>query len=156
MSLLRTVQPEQVAYVCATCGFDLWRPLATLNVSTLGFYDDARFPGRCILALNDHFDDLSDVEPNLLARFILDVRCAGAAIKAATKADRMNYASLGNTVSHVHFHLIPRVLANDPIPQRPPWEHPSPVSPLLSEETRRLSLSIVEELSSDSPFGARP
>jgi len=38
-------------YRCATCGFELHHPIATLSVSALGLYDDARFPGRCILAL---------------------------------------------------------------------------------------------------------
>jgi len=43
-----------VGYECDQCRFDLWLPVASLFVSELGFYDDARFPGRCILAFRDH------------------------------------------------------------------------------------------------------
>jgi diadenosine tetraphosphate (Ap4A) HIT family hydrolase len=142
------VPPEHDAseYACGTCGFTLWRPLATLDVSTLGLYDDARFPGRCLLALHEHYEDLSAVPPALLSRFILDVRCAGAAITAAIGADRMNYAVLGNVEPHVHFHLIPRIFATDPIPRRPPWEHPAPVSPLASAELDGISAAIRKHL----------
>ncbi len=138
--------PRHTSYECSICGFSLWVPLVTLDVSTLGLYDDARFPGRSILALHEHYEDLSDVEPDLLARFIRDVRRAGRAIKSATEADRMNYAVLGNMAPHVHFHLIPRVLANDPVPRRPPWEHPSAVSPLSQDEVDRLSDAIADRL----------
>lgn len=146
------MQPEagHASYVCRSCGFDLWLPLVTLDVSTLGFYNDARFPGRCILALHEHYEDLSDVEGELLTRFVRDVRRAGAAIKTATRADHMNYAVLGNTMPHVHFHLIPRFLATDPVPLRPPWEHPLPVTPLKPEEATRVSRAIVDILLSDS------
>jgi diadenosine tetraphosphate (Ap4A) HIT family hydrolase len=141
------VRPESAkSYACFTCGFELWVPLVTLEVSTLGLYDDSRFPGRSILALHDHYEDLGNVEPDTLQRFVLDVRRAGAAIKAATGADRMNYAVLGNVEPHVHFHIIPRVRAVDPVPNRPPWEHPSPASPLPADEIQRLSAAIIEEL----------
>lgn len=147
----RLVRPEPptVSYTCPKCGFDLWLPLVTLDVSTLGFYDDARFPGRCLLVLHDHHEELSDVDRGLLSRFVGDVQRAGRAIKAATEADRMNYAVLGNVVPHVHFHLIPRALTSDPIPRRPPWEHPLPVSPLPAGEVERLSSAIMRLLATD-------
>ena len=141
-------EPAQASYSCATCGFDLWLPLVTLDVSTLGLYNDARFPGRSILALHDHYEELGDVHPDLLMRFALDAARAGRAIKLATTADRMNYAVLGNVEPHVHFHLIPRVVANDPVPNRPPWEHPSPASPLGRDEIERLSIAIVDSVGS--------
>lgn len=143
-------KPTTTSYACGTCGFDLWLPLVRLDVSTLGLYNDARFPGRSILALHDHYEDLSEVELGLLSRFVGDVRRAGTAIKAATGADRMNYAVLGNVAPHVHFHLIPRVLATDPVARRPPWEHPMPSSPLPIEEVERLSDAIVGLLPTDS------
>jgi diadenosine tetraphosphate (Ap4A) HIT family hydrolase len=137
---------SQASYTCSTCGFELWLPVLTLDVSTLGLYNDARFPGRSILALHEHYEDLSDVEPDLLSQFMADVSSAGRAIKSATEADRMNYAVLGNIEPHVHFHLIPRVLAKDPVPQRPPWEHPAPVSPLSQDEVDRISDAIARHL----------
>lgn len=107
--------------VCETCGFDLWIPIAAFGVSVLAFYNDGRFPGRCILALKDHADHPHEIPDDVAAQFALDQKRAGAAIMAATGADRMNYAILGNTVSHVHSHLIPR-RADEIIAARPIWE----------------------------------
>ena len=138
---------SNVQFCCPVCSFDLWLPLAKLEVSVLGLYDDARFPGRCILVLDGHAEDFSILDPQLACRFFRDCQVSAKAIKAAVNVKRVNVAILGNEVAHVHFHLIPRRPSDEPIPNRPPWEHPQPKSPL--SEIRRLEISsrIKEELS---------
>jgi diadenosine tetraphosphate (Ap4A) HIT family hydrolase len=131
---------------CYTCDFTLFHVITELRCSTLGLYDDARFPGRCILSLRAHYDDLIDVPRTLVIEFFDDMRCAGAAIKAVTGADRINYAILGNAVSHVHAHLIPRVTGGDPVPNRAPWAHPDSVSHLATAQLDSLISSIRAEL----------
>jgi diadenosine tetraphosphate (Ap4A) HIT family hydrolase len=108
---------------CPECGFDLWIPLARLEVSTLGLYDDGRFPGRCILMLDEHFDHMDELPDDVLAAFARDQKRVGWALRTTTGCERINYAVLGNTLPHVHCHIIPRY-ADDPVPTRPPWEHP--------------------------------
>jgi diadenosine tetraphosphate (Ap4A) HIT family hydrolase len=54
----------------------------------------------------------------------------GTVMRKALGADRVNYAILGNTEPHVHFHLVPRKRSGDPVPSRPPWEHPIKAKPL--------------------------
>src|SRR5690606_22953314 len=49
------------AWRCAACGFELARPIARLRASTVALYDDARFPGRCVLALDEHATLLEDL-----------------------------------------------------------------------------------------------
>lgn len=39
---------------------------------------------------------------------MVELALIGRHIKSAFNADRMNYASLGNVVSQLHWHLIPR------------------------------------------------
>jgi diadenosine tetraphosphate (Ap4A) HIT family hydrolase len=117
---------------CTTCKFELHKIIARLKVSTLGLYDDARFPGRALLVLNDHHDDLALMPIELAQAFLDDIRCAALAIQRATSADRMNYAVLGNAEPHVHAHLIPRKREGDPVPTKAPWAHPDPVRPLDS------------------------
>ena len=113
--------------VCGSCAFNLWLPVADLSVSTLGLYSDVRFPGRCLLAYTvEHVEEVADLRGGDADAFFADVRRACAAVKAVSGCDRVNVAFLGNTVSHLHAHLIPRRVAQEPKPSRPPWEDPRP------------------------------
>jgi diadenosine tetraphosphate (Ap4A) HIT family hydrolase len=109
---------------------ELWIPLAELKVSTLGLYDDARYPGRCLLVLQDHYDDMTTMPESLAVALLRDARLAAAAIQHAVNADRINYAVLGNKISHVHYHLIPRSWDFDVAPRRSPWQTDQPVRAL--------------------------
>ncbi len=98
---------EDAAYPCRSCSFSLWLLIARLDVSHLGLYDDARFPGRCLLVFDRHVEDFSTIPPEDAARFVGDLQHAARAIAAVVKPARLNYALLGNKEPHVHFHLIP-------------------------------------------------
>lgn len=115
---------------CAECGFALWHPVLQLSVSTLGLYDDARFPGRSLLMLNDHHTHYEDVPLSLLIDFQQDIQGAVRAIKATTGSSRVNIAVLGNAEPHVHAHLIPRFPDNEELPSKSPWDDPRPKTPL--------------------------
>ena len=123
-----------INYKCSVCDFKLWNPitnhdLSVLSCSYLGLYDDARFPGRCIISYNEHVEDFAYMELFDMTAFMSDVQWAGRAIQEATGAKRINYAILGNAVPHVHAHLIPRY-GTDPVPNKSPWNHPDDVTPL--------------------------
>lgn len=115
---------NQDGYTCRVCQMDIWLPIANLGCSSLGLVDDARYPGRCILMLTEHAEQIGDLEPALASRFFEDARWCCRAIQRVTGAERVNLAVLGNKDPHLHFHLIPRPGADDPIRQRSPWEHP--------------------------------
>ena len=136
-------------YTCPKCGFQLFHPIARLSISTLGLYDDARFPGRCLLVLNEHQEDLTELRLELAEHFLRDMRSASRAIKHAAQADRINYAILGNAEPHLHCHLIPRRQEADPVPKRAPWAHPDPVTSLPPNQIRELITSIKLELERD-------
>lgn len=139
-------------YLCDVCSFELWLPIGRLDVSTLGLYDDARFPGRCLLVFHRHEEDLGTLSTVEAHQLMEDLRRAGRVILAVTKAPRMNYALLGNKEPHIHFHLIPRS-TSDPVSHLTPWHHPEPRRDLtadrrakLLEEIRgRLEQSLAEE-----------
>jgi diadenosine tetraphosphate (Ap4A) HIT family hydrolase len=84
------------------------------------------------------------------AQLFADVAKAGRAIRLATEAVRINYAALGNVERHVHYHLIPRVARGDPIPSRPPWEHPQSRTSLPAAEAERLSGAIKAAMADDA------
>ena len=52
---------------------------------------------------------------------------------------RVNYACLGNLVTHVHWHVIPRH-AGDPEPQHPIWVRPLAERRLALPEGERREL----------------
>jgi diadenosine tetraphosphate (Ap4A) HIT family hydrolase len=63
--------------------------------------------------------ELSDAEAAAYGREVLLV---GRALQAAFAPVKMNYNVLGNSVPHLHTHIIPRY-ADDP---RPGWPFPFP------------------------------
>lgn len=139
---------------CARCGFELWLPAAELPSTVLGLYDDARFPGRCLLVLREHHEDLATLAPDLAALFLQDAQVVGRVLKRVTGTDRINYAILGNAEPHLHFHLIPRY-PDDPVPHRAPWSHPEPRRALAPAELerlrRRIAVEVVRELQAARP-----
>src|SRR5262249_54507918 len=58
-------------------------------------------------------------------QYYQDMVTVARAIAAAFKPRKMNYEALGNTVGHLHWHLLPRY-EWDPHPKRPIWETSHP------------------------------
>lgn len=137
-----------VTYQCDACDMSLWIPIGGLRVSSLGLYSDSRFPGRCILALNSHYESLEDMPAALAADFMADLQEAARAVKSATRCARVNVAILGNKIPHVHAHLIPRYPWFEPKPDESPWADPRPRTELIDIEDYHLSTLIRENLPS--------
>jgi diadenosine tetraphosphate (Ap4A) HIT family hydrolase len=133
-------------FQCQECGFSLWVPVTDLKNSALGLYDDARFPGRCILALRRHYEALEDVPPSLAGVFVAEATSAAVAIRRATSSPRVNYAILGNAEAHVHFHLIPRYPSQEEKPSNSPWDDPRPKRKLDPIHREQLVERIATEL----------
>ena len=94
--------------------------------STILFESDAFFvfldispinKGHALIVPKKHMETVFDVDPSYGVELIAIIRRVGNAIIHATGATGMNvlqnnYSDAGQTVSHVHWHLIPR-FAND-------------------------------------------
>lgn len=82
----------------------LWRNAFCRVVSVA----DPDYPGFCRVILNRHvaeMTDLADDEQQELMRVVFAVE---AVVREVVKPDKINLASLGNMVPHVHWHVIPR------------------------------------------------
>ena len=123
---------------CSECAFELWIPVAESRSTRVGIYNDARFPGRCIVALRHHYDQLEEVPLEEIDNFMRDVLVASASIKETTGAARVNVSILGNRDPHVHAHLIPRYPEREEYPNDAPWRDP--------RENAKLSVGDVEKL----------
>lgn len=70
--------------------------------------DDAHYPGYCRVIWNAHMKEMSDLivkDRNLLMDIVWQVE---SAIREVMQPHKINLASLGNVVPHLHWHVIPR------------------------------------------------
>lgn len=130
-------------------------PIAQSDTSKLGLYNDARFPGRCILALQSnissanrahHIEDLSELPMDTALSLVRDIQVASDAVKATVHADRVNIAILCNREHHLHVHLIPRFSTREKYPDCSPWNDPRSKSKLPNDDAMKTKTRIYEEL----------
>ncbi len=82
--------------------------------------NDAHYPGFCRVIWNAHVREMTDLnldERVLLMKVVWQVE---EAIRQVFKPDKINLASLGNIVPHLHWHVIPR-FKNDMHFPNPIW-----------------------------------
>lgn len=95
--------------------------IADLSVSTLRLDRNQTYGGYCVLIFTArHVTGLEQLNESEYAAFTADLRKAMQAINDVVKPDLMNYASLGNVIPHLHFHIIPRT-KTDPKWGGPVW-----------------------------------
>jgi diadenosine tetraphosphate (Ap4A) HIT family hydrolase len=84
---------------------------------------DADYPGFCRVVWRRHVQEMSDL-PGIDRRHLMSVVCAvEAALRSLLRPDKINLASLGNMVPHLHWHIIPRWHDDRHFPQ-PIWASP--------------------------------
>jgi ATP adenylyltransferase len=113
---------------------DHWLVVAKLSVSTLYLDRNQTYRGHCQLVHDGaHVDGLENLPRDEFSRLADDLHCAAGAISRVCHPDRMNYASLGNVVPHLHWHLVPRYKGD------PRWGAPIYTSNLADMPVTRLS-----------------
>lgn len=103
--------------LCETAGGELLWQDAFCRVILV---DDRDYPGFCRVIWQEHVKEMSDltaVQQNRLMRVVFAVE---AALRDTLKPDKINLASLGNVVPHLHWHVIPR-FKNDKHFPNPIW-----------------------------------
>ena len=104
--------------------------------------DDADYPGFCRVILNRHVAEMTDLtadEQQELMRIVFSVE---AAVRDVVKPDKINLASLGNMVPHVHWHVIPRWREDScfPNPIWAPTQRPAAANPAANNPARTATL----------------
>lgn len=69
---------------------------------------DAEYPGFCRVILNQHVSEMTELEPLHRDRLMRAVFATETALRELMKPDKINLASFGNMVPHVHWHVVPR------------------------------------------------
>jgi diadenosine tetraphosphate (Ap4A) HIT family hydrolase len=73
-----------------------------------------------VLVLKRHATELFQLSTDERSRLIEEVSTIAAALMEAFHPVKINYELLGNQLSHIHWHLIPRLI-DDPSPRDPVW-----------------------------------
>lgn len=86
--------------------------------------DDANYPGFCRVIWNAHVSEMTDLpllDRSLLMRTVCQVE---SVLREVLQPEKINLASLGNMVPHLHWHLIPRFRDDAHFPN-PIWAQPA-------------------------------
>ncbi|MDB5756535.1 MAG: hypothetical protein JWR56_2963 [Massilia sp.] len=113
--------------------------------------DDPAYPGFCRVIWNQHVKEMSDLAP--ADRMILNdaVWHVELALRDVMVPGKVNVASLGNMVPHLHWHVIPR-FADDAHFPNPVWteavrQTDAPVLAARRALLPKLSAEIVRRMS---------
>jgi diadenosine tetraphosphate (Ap4A) HIT family hydrolase len=123
-----------------------FRKIHELPTSIVVLIDDQYYPGYTLVIAKTHATELYHLPESESLEYCKDMLRVAKAIATAFKPQKMNYELLGNTVAHLHWHLVPRY-GWDPNPKRPIWEHTHDPKTLSPQEYAEIIAAIRRELS---------
>ena len=114
--------------------------------------DDANYPGFCRVIWNAHAKEMSDLTAAERTALMDAVNQVELAQRDVLSPDKINLASLGNVVPHLHWHVIPRFTDDAHFPN-PVWAQAVRAPDPATLAARRallpqLSAAIVQRLTS--------
>ena len=121
--------------------------VAELPYSEVGLHRRSRLPGYCIVVWrHGHIAEPMDLTPEAAAGYWRDVLDVASAVRAEFRPVKLNLMMLGNTVPHLHTHVLPRHV-DDPAAGGPiRWDDiflPEPIpAPTLVEQIAALQRRI--------------
>ena len=122
---------------CPICGAlgkgdnDYWVEVIVGESAEVHLERRSRLPGYCIVVWrHGHVAEPTDLDPGQARQYWEEVLAVGRAVWARFDPVKVNYLTLGNTVPHLHTHVLPRY-RDDPAPGGPiSWDDilaPDPV-----------------------------
>lgn len=107
--------------------------------------DDAAYPGFCRVIWNDHVKEMSDLSQEDRLAINEAVYQVELALVGVMKPFKVNQASLGNMVPHLHWHLIPRYEDDAQFPS-PVW---APAVRTTDEQVLAARRALLPQLAAD-------
>jgi diadenosine tetraphosphate (Ap4A) HIT family hydrolase len=96
---------ESVCELCLQPGGEL---LCRTTEYRIILVDDAGYPGFCRVIWNSHVKEMSDLPAPDRVLLMEAVWRVERAVRDVMQPDKINIASFGNVVPHMHWHIIPR------------------------------------------------
>jgi diadenosine tetraphosphate (Ap4A) HIT family hydrolase len=104
--------------------------------------DEPNFPGFCRVIWTAHVREMTDLSAEDRAHCMDVVWQVEAALRHVMQPHKINVASLGNVVPHVHWHVIPRFEDDTHFPA-PVWAEAKRAADAASLDTRRAQLGLL-------------
>ena len=98
---------------CALCAQGGGEVLWDDGFARVVLVGDADHPGFCRVILNAHAKEMTDLAESERARLMGIVYAVEKLLRELLVPEKINLASFGNVVPHLHWHVIPR-FADDP------------------------------------------
>ncbi|HEY8084169.1 MAG TPA: HIT family protein [Methylophilaceae bacterium] len=105
---------------CELCDSDGGEPLWRDDFCRVVLANDIDYPGFCRVILNRHVQEMTDLSIADRTRLMTVVFAVEQVVREVVKPQKINLASLGNVVPHMHWHVIPR-FADDKHFPNPIW-----------------------------------
>jgi len=114
------------------------------RVIRVGGAEGEAFPGFCRIVWTAHVREMADLTAAQRNRLFRVIHAVEMAVREVMRPDKINLASLGNVVPHLHWHVIPRwaddshfpapiwAPASRPVPARTPPESAALTRTLLA------------------------
>jgi diadenosine tetraphosphate (Ap4A) HIT family hydrolase len=94
--------------LCLSAGGEtVWEDPLCRVVRVVGAEGQA-FPGYCRVIWRSHVMEMTDLDPGNRRHLMNVVFAVEAALRGLLAPDKINLATLGNMVPHLHWHVIPR------------------------------------------------
>ena len=135
---------DEPCELCATPGGEvLWRD----EFCRIVLVDDPDYPGFCRVVLERHVKEMTDLAPAERNRLMNAVFATEATLRDLLHPRKVNLASLGNAVPHLHWHVVPRHGDDRHFP-KPIWAEPSRASatPRAAPDRRALAAALAQRL----------
>lgn len=82
--------------------------ICELPASKVILFKEQSHPGRVIVASKRHVDEITDLTIEERSAYIEDIARVANAIHKAFNPTKINYGAYGDTMHHLHFHLVPK------------------------------------------------
>lgn len=82
--------------------------ICELKYSKVYLNRDQKHRGRCIVVLKEHRTEYFQMTPEENAGYFAEVAQTAKAIWTLYHPDKINYATYGDGVPHVHVHIVPK------------------------------------------------
>ena len=128
--------------LCQTTGEDI---LFSNDLYRIVAVNDPAWPGFCRVILNRHAAEMSDLPIEDRSALMKAVCVVESALRRLMQPTKINLASLGNVVPHVHWHVIPRWADDTHFPD-PIWAAAKRPATVVRQEPDRAAL--VQEITS--------
>ena len=139
-----TPDPEVSCLLCSEHGENvLWRGARCRVV----LVDDPDHAGYCRVIWNAHVKEMTDLPAGMRTHLMQVVFAVEQSVRAVMHPDKINLATLGNQVPHLHWHVIPRFVDDASFPDSI-WSPPQRVGAHRSADASGLVQMLQQYLGS--------